>query len=133
MRIIVTGSRKWTDRHTLYSVLDTIAPWAICHGAAVGADLLADDWAVERGVPLVRYPAIWYPDGPDGRLDLWAGKRRNRLMLAEFRPDLVVAFKNGFDWEFRSGGTEDMVKIAMRAGVRHRVVDLHPEGQLTLL
>jgi hypothetical protein len=118
----------------LFHALDSVAPHSICHGQCIygGADSFADEWAVERTVHVERFPADWLPDGPDGPKDFYAGKRRNRLMLTQFKPDLVMAFKDGFDWEFRRGGTEDMVKVAMRAGVPYRVVDLHPVGQLPL-
>lgn len=134
LRVLVTGSRHWTDRATLFHALDSVGPDSICHGQCIygGADSYADDWAVARHVPVERFPADWLPDGPDGPKDFYAGKRRNRLMLSQFRPALVLAFKDGFDWEFRRGGTEDMVKIAIRAGIPYRVIDLKPVGQLPL-
>lgn len=33
------------------------------------------------------------------------------------KPDVVLAFKNGFDHEMKKGGTEDMCRRAKAAGV----------------
>ncbi|SHS98831.1 gp62 protein [Mycobacteroides abscessus subsp. abscessus] len=49
-RILVTGSRKWTNRRAIWTALETeylVAPRGIVvvHGAAEGADDIADRWA----------------------------------------------------------------------------------------
>jgi YspA, cpYpsA-related SLOG family len=68
-RVIVFGSRRYADRHHLYRVLDGIfrryGPLVIVHGAAPGADSLADQWARLRagqGWPVSRdpHPADWH-------------------------------------------------------------------------
>lgn len=46
-----------------------------------------------------------------------AGPIRNRRMLEEGKPELVLAFKNGFDHTLSRGGTENMVKQAKALGV----------------
>ena len=81
----------------------------IIHGAASGADALAKAWADRKMIPDDPYPADWYPGG-SRRLDKSAGPRRNSRMLAEGRPDIVIAFPGGT-------GTADMVAKARRAGV----------------
>jgi hypothetical protein len=102
--------------------LDAFTPAVICHGAARGADRLAGLWASSRHVVVKPYPADWEKHGRA------AGPIRNRLMLDDFHPDLVVAFKDGFDYSLESGGTEHMVKIARAAGVECRVVDRSGDG-----
>lgn len=49
-RILVTGSRKWTNRRAIWTALETeylVAPRGIIvvHGGAEGADDIADRWA----------------------------------------------------------------------------------------
>lgn len=56
---------------------------------------------------------------------LGAGARRNQEMLDyALRADecSVIAFKDDFDWTFKKGGTEDMVRRARDAGVSGTVV-----------
>lgn len=82
------------ERRNLYDVLDS---WywkyrkdlEIATGGAPGADRLAQRWAEEKKLVPVIYVAEW------GRLGKAAGPIRNRRMLDEFKPDLVVAFPGG--------------------------------------
>lgn len=54
MRVLVTGGRDYSDRATVFRELDKLhAELTICtliHGAATGADSLADAWSKSRGV-----------------------------------------------------------------------------------
>jgi hypothetical protein len=81
----------------------------VIDGAASGADALAHQWALARGVPTLRFRAQWKTLGKA------AGPVRNRQMLVDGRPDLVIAFPGG-------DGTADMMKQAREAGVE--VMDL---------
>lgn len=83
---------------------------------------MAGQWARKRGVPVSEFPADW------NRMGRGAGHARNALMLETFRPDLVAAFKDGFDRSLSRGGTEHMVKIARAAGVATLVVDRISDG-----
>lgn len=112
MKVLVCGSREYQDRAKMAQVLGCLPISSLCHGAARGADLLAGGWATANGVPVVSFPAAWDLHGKK------AGPIRNRRMLKEFGPDLVIAFKDDFDRMLRRGGTEDMVKIALRANVK---------------
>lgn len=106
MRVLVCGGRDYADAEQVEQVLDhyLLAELAICHGAARGADTLAGQWAARRAVPCQRFPADW------SRYGRAAGALRNARMLAEFTPDLVLAFPGG-------RGTADMVARATLAGV----------------
>jgi hypothetical protein len=104
MKILVCGGRDYFDAERIDRVLDTLGPSLVIHGDARGADALAANWAVKRGVPHKPYPADWHYHGKS------AGPIRNRLMLKEGKPQLVVAFPGG-------AGTADMVGAAMQAGV----------------
>lgn len=107
-RVLVCGGRDYDDREQLFRVLDEThaANPIICliQGAAPGADTLAAEWAAERGVPCDAYPADWVRKGRS------AGPIRNKQMLVEGKPDLVIAFAGG-------RGTANMVKQAEAAGV----------------
>ena len=76
----------------------------LIHGAARGADTLAEFWAITHRVRPQAYAADWK------RLGRSAGPRRNEHMLVDGKPMLVVAFKG-------DNGTKNMIDIARRAGV----------------
>ena len=103
-RILVCGGRDYEDYAFLRDVMDHYAPSVVIHGAARGADSLADRWARSRCVAVERHPADWKRDGRA------AGPIRNVKMLAEGKPDLVIAFPGG-------NGTDHMAKVATVKGV----------------
>ena len=111
MRLLVCGGRKYADKAAMWAWLDAFHASAdgpidlLIHGAARGADTLADLWAFSHDVTIRRYFAQWSEYGNA------AGPIRNQQMLDEGRPDLVVAFPGG-------KGTASMVKLALAAGVR---------------
>ena len=102
MRVLVCGSRTWTDIGKVWQALDELDPDTVIEGCARGADRMAEEWATAHEVPIEHYPANWHRFGPS------AGPRRNEMMLARGKPDLVVAFSMG------TKGTADMLA---RAGV----------------
>lgn len=110
MKVLVCGGRKYRDEDFLFRVLDQIhndgtVITTIIEGEAPGADLLAAKWASRRSVHIEPYPALWNRHG------LSAGPIRNRQMLIEGKPDLVVAFPGG-------EGTKNMVTQAKAAKVK---------------
>ena len=115
MRVLVTGSRKWTDTRTIFDQLRGLpSDSIICHGGAPGADTIAGQIAKLLHLQVVCYPAEWKRHGRR------AGPIRNQLMLDDFKPELVLAFP-GPD----SVGTWDMVDRAEAAGVLY-VIDGGP-------
>lgn len=106
-RVIVCGGRKFDDRMLMAHVLDRVVEQKggifVIHGGASGADKLAGEWAVSRGMPCAEVAAPWavYGDG--------AGPIRNGWMLM-LQPDGVVAFPG-------NAGTANLVKQARDAGV----------------
>lgn len=93
-RILVTGSRSWTDRDALEWQLGVAVREAelqgrgvvIVHGACPeGADAMADEVAIANGWKVERHRANWRKHGRG------AGFRRNEEMIATC-PDLVLAF-----------------------------------------
>lgn len=107
-KVLVCGGRDYSDRETLFSVLD-IAHAAnpiieIMHGCAAGADALANDWACARSVRVRKFPADWDTHGKA------AGPIRNREMLDRGKPHMVIAFPGG-------AGTRNMVEQSAGANV----------------
>ena len=110
MKLLVSGGRNYTDRKRVYAEImaiftDYSQEWAGCvliHGACpTGADKLADDWAAENEVPVMKYPPEWHKYGRA------AGPFRNRRMLEEGQPDIVLVFPGG-------KGTANLLKEAQR-------------------
>ncbi|MGH3867252.1 MAG: DUF2493 domain-containing protein [Pseudonocardiaceae bacterium] len=97
VRILITGSRTWTDRAAiaqaisdyLHSISTSIGgAWPfpiIVHGAARGADQLADQVARDWGWTPDRHPADW------ARYGRSAGFRRNAAMVT-LGADVCLAF-----------------------------------------
>lgn len=109
MRVLVCGGRDYSDKHHVFFALNRLhnerPVKVIIHGCASGADRLAGEWAAWWGLSEMRFYPEW---GKHGRA---AGPIRNREMLDEGKPDLVVAFPGG-------KGTANMVKQARERGVR---------------
>lgn len=131
MRLLVCGSRTWTDRNAIARELIALAPDVVIHGAAAGADKIAGDVAYQWGIDerrtlrILSYPADWNLDGNA------AGPIRNARMLADGKPDRGLAF--GPLWKrvdrsglagvpFKHSGTGDMVAKMLRAGLPVRWV-----------
>lgn len=120
-RVLVCGGRNYSRADIVKAVLDEHVGWAgvndlkwpcIVHGAASGADALADDWALGKDVLVDSYPANWAVHGRA------AGPIRNQEML-ESGIDLVIAFPGG-------RGTADMVRRAKAAGIP--VIKINSDG-----
>lgn len=127
--VIVTGSRDWADEEALLLTILDEDPDVIVHGdCPTGADAMVETYATTnlelgRYVAVVPMPARW------GRLGDAAGMARNREMLKV----LLVLGAHGYDVAvvgapMQGGrGTQGMMRIAKRAGVRVRRVELKNE------
>ena len=106
MRLLVCGGRGFADEPGFNRLMGTLIerPSVVIHGGARGADRMAGRWALNHGIPAEVYEADWDRDGKA------AGPIRNARMLAEGKPDLVLALPGG-------RGTADMVAKAEAAGV----------------
>lgn len=132
MRLLVCGSRTWTDRDRAWREIDGLANdrSEIVHGCAKGADDMAHAWAVANRVAVIPFPANWSRDGKA------AGPIRNARMLKEGRPDRGLAFgplyretnirtadgKDPRNSGWPRTGTGDMVAKMLRAGLPVRWV-----------
>lgn len=108
MKVLVAGGRTYSDILRVFAVLDKLNREAgidkIIEGGAKGADRLALEWAKQSGVAVETYEADWENQGS------FAGPARNKRMLDEGKPDLVVAFPGG-------KGTLNMIRQASKAGI----------------
>jgi hypothetical protein len=128
MRIIVTGSRDWTDRNVLYRALDDRAPGFTALGLTLaqglcptGADALARQWARDRLALVADYPADWTRLGPA------AGPIRNKEMV-DAGADLCLAFVNRCRASrctrpeiHGSHGATNCAELATAAGIETRI------------
>jgi hypothetical protein len=120
MRVLVCGGRRYDDddavHHELIGFHWRIPITVIIHGGVSGAGAIAEAWARRNRVAVVRYPPNWE------RLGKRAGKLRNDFMLADSRPDFVIAFPGGRN-------TADLVAKAFAAGIQV----LHPAEKILAL
>ena len=108
-RVLVTGSRNWTDKTAILRALRehaNVRGLVVVHGACpTGADFLADQLAREHGVPVERHPADWRGHGRAG------GFIRNAQMV-RLGADVCLAFIRNC-----SRGASNTAKLAEDAGI----------------
>ena len=113
-RVIVCGSRRFHDRELMAYTLSNLQikrGWTplIVHGAARGADRIADEEAGKLGLHTEPHPADWERHGKA------AGVIRNEEMAA-LGASLCVAF-----WDGRSRGTWDMIERAKTHSIPYEI------------
>ena len=98
-RVIIAGGRDFNDYPLLKQKCDSFlgnkskeCQVIIVSGTARGADQLGERYAVEKGFPILRFPADWLQYGKA------AGPIRNRQMTDN--ADALIAF-----WDGQSKGT----------------------------
>lgn len=116
MRILITGSRDWTDSDVILDAIrDAIADYAwgslldetmiVSGQCPTGADHMAEEIARKNGIRLELHPADWNQYGKA------AGFRRNAEMVA-LGADVCLAFiKN------ESKGATMTADLAEKAGI----------------
>lgn len=118
-RILITGSRTWTDTQAVWTALgETVhdipadRDIVLVSGACpTGADAICEDWARKYGATIERHSANWRPAGV---FDRAAGFRRNAEMVAA-GADICVAFiRDG------SAGASHTARLAEQAGIPTR-------------
>ena len=102
MKVLIAGSRNFADKELLFAKMDELntnnAITYVISGRAIGADRLGEEWAIERNIPILKYPAEWDIYGNR------AGMIRNSIMGKEC--DIAVVF-----WDGSSNGTRNMISI----------------------
>jgi len=109
MKVIIAGSRNFTDYQKLKETCDTIlrdqTNIEIVSGNCRGADLLGEQYAKERGYKIAQFPADWNKYGKS------AGPKRNQQM-ANYT-EALIAF-----WDGKSRGTKHMIEMAKQSKLR---------------
>jgi hypothetical protein len=128
MRILVTGSRKFTDLGVVGDWLEAAVAAALREGggpAAVtvvhgdcdtGADRMADQYARAAGWTVETHPADWTM-GPQ------IGHWRNQHMVNLGADLALVFFQRGAD----NAGTKDCLRRIKEAEIRHWIYPVYPE------
>jgi hypothetical protein len=106
MKVLVCGGRDYNDQSAAWGFLDGYRARIslLISGGARGADTLAERWAANNRIDTEIFRADWNTHGRK------AGFLRNKQMLDEGRPDVVIAFPGG-------RGTAMMKQLARDAGV----------------
>jgi hypothetical protein len=117
MKIIIAGSRNFTDYQTLKKCCDQIlqdqTDIEIVSGAHYkGADKLGEQYAKERAYKLTQFPADWK------RFGRAAGPKRNEQM-ANYA-NALIAF-----WDGESKGTKHMIKLAKNNNLEIYMYQIH--------
>ena len=111
MRVLVCGSRDWTDQEAIVNRIALLPSDAVVvHGGARGADRIAGAAAEILGHEVKVFRADWNKYGKA------AGILRNLQML-DTRPDRVIAF-----WDGVSPGTQHTIEEARRRGIKVEVI-----------
>ena len=124
--IMVTGSRKHTNRPFIREVLNSFLPRvyrnevSLILGGASGADEIVRDWAQRLLVPYKIFEANWPRYGRP------AGQIRNSVMLDQ-KPSIVLAFPLGEPHENLSRGTYNAIEEAIRRGIPTCIFTGDPE------
>lgn len=137
IKLIIAGDRNFNDYVTFTDRLEQVIKknkWnvsEVVHGAAKGADSLADKWAKDNDVDITEKPAEWDNLKQEGaiikeRKNPWtkkmekyncrAGHYRN-TMMAEYGDALVA-----FQLSGNTPGTQDMIKKAQERGLPVEVI-----------
>ena len=125
MRILITGSRDWSDKETIRQALLSFTaevedPNTVCiihGGCSTGADFIANHLALEYGFRLEVVEADWNAFGRS------AGPKRNAEMVRR-GADICLAFLNycskkncSISFGHYSHGAKDCLSLAARAGI----------------
>jgi len=121
MRILCCGDRNWSSYEIIRRELEKFPKdTEIIQGCANGADKMSANIAKSLGLKLISskdnndiinnpgFPADWNKYGRA------AGPIRNKQMLDEGKPDLVLAFHSNIE---NSRGTKNMIEQAKKRGI----------------
>jgi hypothetical protein len=110
-RVLITGSRDWSDEQRLTDVLDALwdsdfGPFVLVHGAARGADQMGELHQAVKFRPTESHPARW------DELGKRAGYVRNAEMV-NAGAHLCIAFIRN-----ESRGATMCADLAEKAGIK---------------
>lgn len=112
--VLVCGGRKYANANRVNEILTQLHErfnfTHLVEGGATGADTLSRHWAKRNMVPVSTVRPDWGLHGAK------AGPLRNKKMLSDYKPVLVIAFPGGV-------GTANMVALADKVGTQVIYVD----------
>ena len=108
MKVLITGSRHWSDREAVEMAIARANPDTIIEGGATGADAIAKEYTQRKSIKVIEVRAEW------DRYGKQAGPIRNSAMIA-MKPDLVLAFSKDLS---KDKGTADTVKKALAENIK---------------
>ena len=115
MRVLVCGDRNWTDTEAIKRELKNYSKdTVIVHGACRGADRIAGEIGKELGLTIEEFPADWRKHGKA------AGHIRNKQMIDEGKPNLVLAFHSDIE---SSKVTKNMLRQSEKAGIETKLFE----------
>jgi hypothetical protein len=117
LKILICGDRDWHDQYLIARRIHELCvkfDLTVVHGDCRGADRIAGSRAEAFGCKVKAYPAEWDKYGRA------AGPIRNKQMLVEEDPELVIGFHEDIR---KSKGTRDMLRIAFKAGKFVELID----------
>ncbi len=111
--ILICGDRYWKDEKIIFLYVGTLpSDTRVITGGANGADKMAEKARVWHGLDGKVYNAKWH------MFKKAAGPIRNRTMLKEENPYLVVAFHDNIT---TSTGTRSMLLMARKKGIQRQL------------
>lgn len=108
MKVLITGSRNWSDRKAIETAMTKFKPEIIIEGGANGADRMAKEYANNNNKKVIEAKANWEKYGKQ------AGPIRNAEMIS-MKPDLVIAFSKDLN---EDRGTRDTINKAIAKGIK---------------
>lgn len=128
-KVLICGSRDFNDYKLINSFVQSLPDETVLiEGEARGADSIARDAAIKRGLRVEKFPADWQKYGKK------AGILRNYDMLQEGKPNIVVAYSTDIK---NSKGTKNMLEQSIKVDIpaylnlsNYNFIDL--EGEVSL-
>lgn len=112
MKLAIIGSRSFNDYNKLKEILEPYKSkiTLIISGAAKGADVLGEKWAIENNIPTLIFPADWNKHGKI------AGFIRNEDIIKNCEG--CIAF-----WDKRSPGTKHSLSLCKKYNKPYKIIN----------
>jgi hypothetical protein len=114
MKILICGSRDWTDYKKIENEIlnQNINNLVLITGGARGADNIAESIAKKLNIENKIYYAEWNKYGNA------AGPIRNEKMIKEEKPNLIIAFQKN-----HSKGTQDTINRGNKYKIPVKIIN----------
>ena len=101
MKLLITGSRTFSDKVLLFSELDKLNFDILISGGAIGTDSIAEEYAINNNIPIDQYKPDYKKYGRGAPIV------RNKKMVELC--DFVIAF-----WDGKSRGTKSTIDYSKK-------------------